>query len=1011
MKLQKFLFFVPLLALVIAGCSESSDPSSSSSISSSTSSSSSTTQSLEKTYSLTFVGEHCSANNEPTFIEGHDVTFNITCEKYYVYPSSISFTGEGTYNYSSEQGKVTFNAHSDVIVSCSAIEVDPYTVTFNPNGGTILEGDAVQHVHEPSQIVPPTLSRIGYDFIGWDKNLSEVVTSSIVTALWQKSSTLTTELNLKGFTRVGDQFNLILEPSYPDFSIQLRYYVEVCEGATWKVYYDQACTAEIPDSDVPIGVGERYCFIKVFAGEDSKVYTVRIYLKDQYEVVFNANGGSSVPPIWVVEGDLITNIPTSTKQGYSLSWDYDFTTPVTSNLTIDAIWTPNVHKVEVTYNELHGSVTGGGNYDYDSSATLVAEPNSNYKFVGYYEGDNLLGNQLTYVISPIHRDYQINAVFAEKSKFIAHTISTNLKYGTVNGEVSGYAGSNVTLKASEKISNTFDGWYINGTKVSSSKEYSYTLGEEDVIAYAHFKDDDQTFLCSQNPETKELCMLGATAHGELDIPNYTLYNGDFYPLTSIAITRSFTNVNELFIPNTISDIPYQGLAFLNSLTKVTFESGGKITFGEEVFAECESLTQVIMPDDFDIKAIPELMFYSTGLTSFTCPKSVTTIGTSAFSYCKSLESIDFNGSKITTIEAYAFERSGLKSIDFPTSLVSIGEDAFFYCENLASVNFGDNIVLETIGEGAFATTEALKSINLPSCLKYLERAAFCGSGLIEITLPKGLTKVGRSSLSCCPNLVSVKYEEGFNCSEFEYGVFEYDNSLETIFIPKCIESIANSCFCSCDNLHYVNFEEGSKLVFIGEEAFCDCDIYSIGFPNNNIVMESCVFEDNDNLTSIYIPANMTTIPHGLVFSCASFNTITYENIYNVTTIRSSAFSYTSLTEFTLPPNVTTLGSSIFTGCENFSKFVFNDKISEVGSYMFWMCPSLEQIIIPTNVTKMGEDCFYQSPTVIYLEHESVPVDFAKNWNSERPYYLYSETPNYDGNHWHYNSSNQPEIWK
>ena len=80
-----------------------------------------------------------------------------------------------------------------------------------------------------------------------------------------------------------------------------------------------------------------------------------------------------------------------------------------------------------------------------------------------------------------------------------------------------------------------------------------------------------------------------------------------------------------------------------------------------------------------------LVAFRSKAESYIIPPSVTTIGNSAFSSCKSLTSITIPPS-VTTIGDYAFEEcESLTSITIPESVTTIGEKAFRKCMRLSRI--------------------------------------------------------------------------------------------------------------------------------------------------------------------------------------------------------------------------------------------------------------------------------------------------------------------------------------
>ena len=107
-------------------------------------------------------------------------------------------------------------------------------------------------------------------------------------------------------------------------------------------------------------------------------------------------------------------------------------------------------------------------------------------------------------------------------------------------------------------------------------------------------------------------------------------------------------------------------------------------------------------------------FHSSNLTSVTIPDSVTTIGNFAFYNCRSLTSIDIPN-RVTTIGVSAFDNcSSLTSVTISNSVREIRSCAFYKCSSLTSVDIGNSV--GTIGGWAFKDCSSLTSVYYKSSI-------------------------------------------------------------------------------------------------------------------------------------------------------------------------------------------------------------------------------------------------------------------------------------------------------
>ncbi len=147
------------------------------------------------------------------------------------------------------------------------------------------------------------------------------------------------------------------------------------------------------------------------------------------------------------------------------------------------------------------------------------------------------------------------------------------------------------------------------------------------------------------------------------------------------------------------------------------------------FSACKNLTKVLLADGAPI--ISMRFSGCSGLTSFTFPEGLTSIGNSAFVSC-----------------------TGLTSLTFPEGLTSIGNSAFASCTGLTSLTFSDG--LTSIGDSAFYSCTGLTSVTFPDGLTSIGNSAFAScTGLTSLTFPEGLTSIGQFAFNSCKKLVDV----------------------------------------------------------------------------------------------------------------------------------------------------------------------------------------------------------------------------------------------------------------
>ena len=134
--------------------------------------------------------------------------------------------------------------------------------------------------------------------------------------------------------------------------------------------------------------------------------------------------------------------------------------------------------------------------------------------------------------------------------------------------------------------------------------------------------------------------------------------------------------------------------------------------------------------------------------------------------------------------------------------------------------FIDGSLVVGIDKQAFWTCYDLKSVFIPSSVKYIGPRAFCGCRrLKDITLPASLETIGEEAFAGCSAIKELEIPKGV--SRIEEGCFKGCISLERVSLPDNLIYIGEKAFYNCESLGEIYIPEG--VGYIGKNAFAECE--------------------------------------------------------------------------------------------------------------------------------------------------------------------------------------------
>lgn len=275
-----------------------------------------------------------------------------------------------------------------------------------------------------------------------------------------------------------------------------------------------------------------------------------------------------------------------------------------------------------------------------------------------------------------------------------------------------------------------------------------------------------------------------------------------------------------------------------------------------------------------------------------------------------------------------------------------------------------------------------------SALKTIEKGAFSGSTITEISLPGGVTEIAADTFKNCFSLKTVAMVEVTSVGN---NAFENCSALTTVQIPN-IKTIGDRAFYGCSTLSNIsslgtvetigveafqncvklysdekddlfvdgmNKNPGIALISVGDRAFYGCtSIKTVGmkYTQSDITFGSGVFQNCTALTEIWLPESLNMIPDRTFMGCKTLVNVTFGK--NTDSIGASAFQdCKALTSLLLPEDVKTIGASAFENCTALKKVTFNTNLKTIGDSAFKGCTGLTTLDIKKNVDTIEEDAF------------------------------------------------------
>ena len=237
------------------------------------------------------------------------------------------------------------------------------------------------------------------------------------------------------------------------------------------------------------------------------------------------------------------------------------------------------------------------------------------------------------------------------------------------------------------------------------------------------------------------------------------------------------------------------------------------------------------------------------------------------------------------------------------------------------------------------------------------------SEVTSVKIPSGVTSIGNSAFGGCTSLASVTIPD--SVTSIGNNAFMQCASLANITIPDSVTSIRDGAFGGCKSLASINVSEKS-------ENYSSVD----GILFNKNITKLIRYPSAKTISEYSVPNSVMSIGNSAFSGCTNLASITIPD--SVTSIGDGAFGVcTNLASITISNSVTNIGTHTFTGCTNLASIIIPDSVTNIGTHTFSSCTNLASIIIPDSVTSIGGGAFMQCTNLANIYYKGT----EEQWNA------------------------------
>ena len=394
------------------------------------------------------------------------------------------------------------------------------------------------------------------------------------------------------------------------------------------------------------------------------------FVSADYKVVFKDNGRTQKTE-YVTSGQNATPPTLSSKPGYTLSWDADYTN-VTEDMVINAVWTKK------------DSSNGGGN------TTIIVSPSETNKYtVTFKDRGKIVKTEKVKSGDAAEYPYISRNGYELSWDKDFSKVTTDI---TVNAVWTVIKPNKVTSLTAEVQKNSID---LSWDRAENTDYYLVYRKATSDTEYKQIKKTTRILWADENVEPGTEYSYKVVGVCSVDGKKYQGADSDI-----VTAKIGTPQIGDVY---SVGDLKYK----VTGAKEVSVIGLAKVT---DTLTIPSSVT--ISGKVYKVTSVQAKAFYQNeNIVSIAIGNNVTYVGKYAFYQCPNLETVKF-GKRVSVISTCAFTQCpNLENVTLPSSIRRIGAKAFYQCMSVKVLKINGS-ALEYVGKKGLAVNKTV-TLRLP----------------------------------------------------------------------------------------------------------------------------------------------------------------------------------------------------------------------------------------------------------------------------------------------------------